>query len=127
MHLHGLVKVVTSDQQSNRRPLLLSRIILPELVEGSERFQTLRVAAQNAESPIPPPSHPWLCIDMGVYMHITHYSLRVPIDASAWPSLQHWQLQVKSVGVFGLGLADYLGVFLYLPRVKAPYSIGQCS
>uniref|UniRef100_A0A0X3QHG7 E3 ubiquitin-protein ligase n=1 Tax=Schistocephalus solidus TaxID=70667 RepID=A0A0X3QHG7_SCHSO len=120
IQLKGLIRISTSDATINRRASQLNRLILSDIDDRettmdaskapprSSSLSSASVTVNNdLEIKVAPPTYPWIAIDLGVYIHLTHYGLRVPMVDKKWPSLQHWQLLGSKCGISWSLLAEH--------------------
>ncbi|VDL92213.1 unnamed protein product [Schistocephalus solidus] len=120
IQLKGLIRISTSDATINRRASQLNRLILSDIDDRETTMDASKAPARSSslssasvtvnndlEIKVAPPTYPWIAIDLGVYIHLTHYGLRVPMVDKKWPSLQHWQLLGSKCGISWSLLAEH--------------------
>uniref|UniRef100_A0A5K3EG23 TENS3 n=1 Tax=Mesocestoides corti TaxID=53468 RepID=A0A5K3EG23_MESCO len=99
--IRNLLRITTSDAKMNNRPLHLSRLLFSTEEPLADRTDaisgsTITVSTCGlADDIVPLMNQPWIFIDTKVMLEVSHYGVKVPVSASVWPHLQHWQLLVR--------------------------------
>ncbi|TGZ57763.1 hypothetical protein CRM22_009836 [Opisthorchis felineus] len=127
LRLHGLVRVVTSDIDLNQDPHTVGRLLANPVLEqrqisrktlGSKKpkhqttsHTSIRQHAvlirPDREGAFPNESASWIVFDLGLYIHLTHYLIQVPLLGDRWPHLTDWQVQGSTSGILWEVLSEH--------------------
>ncbi|GAA53483.1 hypothetical protein CLF_110347 [Clonorchis sinensis] len=127
LRLRGLVRVVTSDVDLNQDPHTVGRLLANPVLEqrhisrktlGSKKpkhqttsHTSIRQHAvlirPDREGAFPNESASWIAFDLGMYIHLTHYLIQVPLLGDRWPHLTDWQVQGSTSGILWEVLSEH--------------------
>ncbi|KER33963.1 hypothetical protein T265_12529, partial [Opisthorchis viverrini] len=127
LRLRGLVRVVTSDVDLNQDPHTVGRLLANPVLEqrhisrktlGSKKTkhqttshtsvrQYAVLIRPDREGAFPNESASWIAFDLGVYIHLTHYLIQVPLLGDRWPHLTDWQVQGSTSGILWEVLSEH--------------------